>query len=70
MKCLSPINSDVEISNMAPTPKHSGFVVVGLIFHISLTAQRLSSPSETQGKSLGIFRREEEKITVPLWDSA
>lgn len=70
MKGLSPINSDVETSNMAPTPKRSGFVVVGLISHIGLTAQRLSSPSETQGKSLALFRREEEKIRVLLWDSA
>lgn len=70
MKGLSLIDSDVETSNMAPTPKHSGFVVIGLISHIGLTAQRLSSHSETQGKSLVIFRREEEKIRVPFWDSA
>lgn len=61
MKGLSPINSDVEMSNMAPTPKHSGFVVVGLISHSGLTAQRLSSPSETQGMSLAIFREEVER---------
>lgn len=70
MKGLSLIDSDVETSNMAPTPKHSGFVVIGLISHIGLTAQRLSSHSETQGKSLVVFRREEEKIRVPFWDSA
>lgn len=59
MKGLFPINSEVETSNMAPTPKHSDFVVVGLISHSGLTTQRLFSPSETQGKSLAIFRREE-----------
>lgn len=40
MKGLSPINSDVETSNMVPIPKHSGFVVVGLISHSGLTTQR------------------------------
>lgn len=69
MKGLSPINSDVETSNMAPTPKCSGFVVVGLISYIGRTAQRLSSPSETQGKSLAVFRRKKERTRVPLWDS-